>query len=202
MIQLDRMFPCHSTTRIVLFLQLLCVSAGQTTTCDDFVSNKMCPWTVPNILEGMDNVTDPVVCQSECAKVEECNFFTWVRFPDLDHPVICILYRACDYLEDCGEGCLYSVTGPGKPSFSEACCGQFELSTNHHCFITDDNLIIWKSGFETVSDCQRFCQDFTREDCQYFVYNRIQYSGGKRNGRCSLLRSCDSKGNSTTEIAL
>jgi hypothetical protein len=132
---------------------------------------------VSDILDIMEPVANPYLCQSLCGDLEDCSAFTWTTEENLNFESSCFLFAATSNRTTCKE----CISGPASCTCSSevACSGD------------EDNILDAIPGVEEEAECQDLCAGMT--SCRFYTwYDSTSFP----RYTCILLTSCDVTDNS------
>ena len=119
---------------LLLFLSMKCVRG----TC----LKENTTWLSTDIIDILEPVASPYMCQGLCADLDGCSVFTWTSKDNPDLHLGCVLFAATSNQTSCME----CVSGPASCTCSreESC-------------VVDDNFLDVFSGVLEEGQCQDLC---------------------------------------------
>ena len=100
-------------------------------------------WFSSGVLDILEPIADPYVCQQLCVNLDDCSAFTWTTDDNMGLKLSCFLFASISNHTTCKD----CISGPASCT----------CSSNLACSADADNIIDVVPGVELERDCQDFC---------------------------------------------
>jgi len=129
-------------------------------------------WLSSDIMDVVQPVASPYLCQDLCGGTEECQAFTWTTEANMGIKSACFLFATTSNQTSCSD-CL---SGP------RTCTCSSEVA----CQAEEENIVEIRPGVATEGQCQNICLETS--SCMFYTWHDATSFPSYT---CILLSSCD-----------
>merc|ERR1711892_1174467 len=129
-------------------------------------------WLSSDIMDVVQPVASPYLCQDLCGGTEECQAFTWTTEANMGIKSACFLFATTSNQTSCSD----CISGP------RTCTCSSEVA----CQAEEENIVEIRPGVATEGQCQNICLETS--SCMFYTWHDATSFPSYT---CILLSSCD-----------